>query len=192
MTEEDFRTPPDKAGMARAERTIRRNSLLALVAVPVAALLGVVLLPRIFEFPTDLADRLAFAAQANAFVLVWVAAGVLMVSTMRMSSPQDLGGSAAGAPSDRLAIRVAFLQNTLEQAVLAAGLYLALATLVSGRWLALIVVGVVFFGVGRVLFLRGYASGAGGRSLGMVLTMLPTLLGYLLVIVLVGLRLFGR
>jgi hypothetical protein len=46
--------------------------------------------------------------------------------------------------------------------------------------------------VGRVLFLRGYASGAGGRSLGMVLTMLPTLLGYLLVIVLVGLRLFGR
>lgn len=190
MTEEDFRTPPDKPGLARAERTIRRNSLLALVAVPLAAALGVVLLPRIFEFPTDLAQRLAFAMLANAFVLVWVAAGVLMVSTMRMASPQDIGGAAAGPPSDRLAIRVAFLQNTLEQAVLAAGLYLALATLVSGRWLSLIVVGVVFFGAGRILFLRGYAKGAPGRALGMSLTMMPTLLGYLLVIVLVGLRFF--
>jgi hypothetical protein len=190
MTEEGFRTPPDKAGMARAERTIRLNSWLTLVAVPVAAVLGVLVLPRIFEFPTDLAERLAFALQANVFVLVWVAAGVLMVSTTRMASPRDIGGAAAGPPSDRLAIRVAFLQNTLEQAVLAAGLYLALATLASGRWLSLIVVGVVFFGVGRILFLRGYARGARGRSLGMVLTMMPTLLGYLLVIVLFGLRFF--
>jgi hypothetical protein len=190
MSEENFRKPPDKAGMARAERTIRRNSLLALVAVPVAAALGILVLPGIFEFPTDLADRLAFALQANVFVLIWVAAGVLMVSTARMSSPQDIGGSAAGPPSERLAVRLAFLQNTLEQAVLAAGLYVALATLVSGQWLSLIVVGVAFFGAGRVLFLRGYTMGAGGRALGMTLTMMPTLLGYLLVFALVARRFF--
>ncbi|MFW6076685.1 MAG: MAPEG family protein [Hyphomicrobiales bacterium] len=188
MSQDSFRNPPDDAGMARAQRTIRRNGLLALLAVPAAAALGILVLPRLVEFPTDLADRLAFALQASVLVLFWVAVGVLMVSTARMSSPRDIGGSAAGPPSERLAVRIAFLQNTLEQAVLAAGLYVALATLLSGDWLSLIVVGVVFFGAGRVLFLRGYAKGVDGRSLGMSLTMMPTLLGYALALVLIFLR----
>jgi hypothetical protein len=64
------------------------------------------------------------------------------------------------------------------------GLYFALATLVSGAALSLIPVGVVFFLLGRVLFLRGYARGVEGRALGMALTMMPTVCGYLFVLVL--------
>jgi hypothetical protein len=124
-------------------------------------------------------------------VLVWVVAAVLMVSTIRRFSPLDIGGSAAGPPSERLAIYRAFLQNTLEQAVLATGLYLALAILLEGALLSLIVASVVLFAIGRLLFLRGYARGVRGRALGMTLTMLPTLLGYLLAIVLIVLRMFA-
>jgi hypothetical protein len=190
MSEETYRSPPEEIDMAQAERAIRRSSLIALASVAVAAVFATVVLPRIFEFPTDLADRMAFATQANALVLIWVMLGVLLVSTTRRVSPQDIGGSAAGPPSERLAIYTAFLQNTLEQAVLAVGLYLALATLVAGVWLSLIVVAVVFFAIGRILFLRGYRRGVRGRSLGMTLTMIPTVLGYLLVVVLIALRLF--
>jgi hypothetical protein len=190
MSEETYRSPPEEIDMAQAERAIRRSSLIALASVAVAAVFATVVLPRFFRFPTDLADRLAFAAQASALVLIWVMLGVLLVSTTRSMSPQDIGGSAAGPPSERLAIYVAFLQNTLEQAVLAVGLYLALATLVAGRWLSLIVIGVVFFAIGRVLFLRGYRRGVRGRSLGMTLTGMPTILGYVLVVVLIALRLF--
>jgi hypothetical protein len=96
----------------------------------------------------------------------------------------DIGGSAAGPPSKRIAVQVAFLQNTLEQAVLAVGLYLALATLLAGRWLVLIPVGVFFFVVGRVRFFRGYPVGVEGRALGMTCTMLPTVVGYLVALVL--------
>jgi hypothetical protein len=82
------------------------------------------------------------------------------------------------------AVEEAF-RASLEQAVLASGLYLALATLLTGAWLSLIPVAVVFFGIGRVLFLRRYHEGAAGRAWGMTLTLMPTMLGYLLAIVLV-------
>ncbi len=190
MSEESYRSPPEQVDMAQAECAIRRASLFALLAVGVGVAVGCAVQPRIYVFPAALVDRLAFAAQASVFVLVWVLIGVLLVSTARRLSPQDIGGSAAGPPSERIAIYAAFLQNTLEQAVLAVGLYVALATLVTARWLSLIVVGVVLFAIGRILFLRGYRRGVRGRSLGMTLTMMPTFLGYLLVLVLIVLRLF--
>ena len=190
MARNGYLRPPEEVDMAREERAIRRAGVAALLISGVAFAAGWYVLPRLFPFPTDLAERLAFGVQASAFVLLWVVAGVLMVSTGRRRSAADIGGSAAGPPSGRLAIKAAFLQNTLEQAVLAAGAYLALGTLLSGAWLSLIVVAVALFAVGRVLFYVGYPQGAGGRALGMTLTMTPTILGYLLAVVLVAMRLF--
>lgn len=181
----DRATDREAVDMAAAEHSIRLSGLLALAVTLVAAFAAYHLLPLFWSFPQDLPGRLAFAAQASALVLVWVLVGVGIVSTLRRRSRDDIGGAAFGVPSPRLAIPLAFLQNTFEQAVLAAGMYLALASLLAGPWLALIVVGVVLFGVGRVLFLRGYARGAAARAPGMTLTMMPTLLGYLLVIALV-------
>lgn len=40
------------------------------------------------------------------------------------------------------------------------------------------------------LFLRGYHMGVRGRSLGMTLTMMPTVLGYALVLILIAISLF--
>jgi MAPEG family protein len=141
--------------------------------------IGYVMLPRYYSFPRDLPERLAFAMRADVFVLVWVLLGVRMVSKGRFLSPADIAGSAFTPPSPRLAVRVAFLQNTLEQAVVAVGCHVALATLVSGPELSLIVTAVVLFGIGRVAFLLGYPQGAGGRAFGMVTTSLPTFAGYL-------------
>jgi hypothetical protein len=186
--ESHFRRRPDDAGMQRAERAIRTAGWISLLALAAAVPLGYVALPAVIDFPQALAERLAFAARASLFVLLWVVAAVFMVSSGRRTSPADIGGSAGGPPSDRIAVRVAFLHNTLEQAVIATALYFALATLLSGAWLSLIVVGVAFFAIGRILFLRGYARGAEGRSLGMTLTMLPTVCGYVLAVVLMVMR----
>ena len=188
MSRQGYKTPPEEVDMDRAERAIRLAGLISLGALAGAVPLGYFLFPMVVEFPEALAERLAFAAQASVFVLLCVVVAIGMVSTGRRFSPADIGGSAARAPSEKIAVHVAFLQNTLEQAVIAVGLYLALATLVSGAWLSLIPVGVVFFLVGRVLFLRGYERGVEGRALGMTLTMMPTIMGYLLVLVLLGMR----
>ncbi|MCZ2996086.1 MAPEG family protein, partial [Acinetobacter baumannii] len=68
-----------------------------------------------------------------------------------------------------MAIRIAFLQNSLEQAVLASGAYLALITLLAGPALSLLVSAAVLFGIGRVTFFLGYQRGAPGRGFGFVL-----------------------
>ncbi|MBX9944827.1 MAG: MAPEG family protein [Reyranella sp.] len=149
------------------------------------------ILPRLFNLPVDMLDRLAFVLRVDVFVLVWILIGVRMVSRVRFYSAADMGGSAAGPPSAQLAIKAAFLQNTLEQAVMAVGVHLALATLLSGPALSLIVGAAVLFSIGRVAFYLGYSSGAGGRAFGMVVTVLPTLAGFLLAIVLIIAAIFG-
>lgn len=142
------------------------------------------LLPKFFDFPVAMIDRIVFTLRADLFVLLWVMIGVRMVSSVRRNSEADIAGAAFGPPSPRIAIPVAFLQNTLEQAVLAIGTHLALATLLHGRGLALIVAAVVLFSIGRLTFYLGYPKGAGGRAFGMVTTALPTLLGFVLAIAL--------
>jgi hypothetical protein len=175
-------TPPDQIDLDQVGRALRLRIAATVVVLALALTLAYHVLPAWFQFPIALADRLAFAIQASVFVLFCVVVGIFLVADFRRRSRHDVGGSAAGPPSERLAIRIAFLQNTLEQAVAAVVLYLALATLLAGDLLVVIPVLAAFFVIGRVLFLRGYAKGAEGRALGMVMTMLPTLLGYVLVI----------
>lgn len=110
------------------------------------------------------------------------------MSRGRRKSAEDIRGSAFAPPSERIAIPAAFLQNSLEQAVLASGVYLALVTLLSGAELSLIVSAIVLFCIGRMAFFRGYPGGAPGRGFGMVLTLLPTLLGLGLAIILIARR----
>jgi len=189
MTDE-YRAPPEKIDMARANRRIQSAGMLALGLYAVAVAAGYFLLPGIINFPVELAERLAFAARTSAVVLFCLLVAVGIVSTLRRFSPEDISGAAARPPSERLAIPVAFLQNTLEQAVLAVGFYLAFATLVQGAWLSVLMVSALFFVVGRILFLRGYAAGVEGRAFGMTLTMMPVVIGYPAIFILMLIELF--
>ncbi|MDM9384463.1 MAPEG family protein [Chlorogloeopsis sp. ULAP01] len=181
----------EQVDLQREELAIRRAAVTALFLCLLCFAVGYFTLPVFFDFPTELVDRLAFAVQASVFVLIWVLVGVGMVSWGRRHSVADIGGSASEPPSSRIAIQAAFLQNTLEQAVLAVGAYLALASLIGGAWLSLIVIAIIIFAVGRVLFLFGYRrypTVARGRALGMALTVIPTLAGYVLAIALIAVQ----
>jgi hypothetical protein len=157
-----------------------------------AALLAVavVVLPGIVAFPKDALERLVFALQANVFVAAWVVVAIRMVSRRRFSSPADAEGSAYAPPSERLAVRSAFLQNTLEQAFIAFAGNLILATVAGDSALAFIVAGTVLFSIGRVTFLMGYPKGAAGRAFGMVTTMMPAVCAIIWIVVVVLGRIF--
>lgn len=151
--------------------------------------LGYLVLPGLLQFPIGLPERLVFTLRADLFVFVWVLVGVHLVSRGRYHSAADIGGSGSGPPSPKIAAKVAFLQNTLEQAFMAIGVHLVLATLLPGPAMSLIGVAVFLFGIGRISFYIGYPHGAGGRAFGMVTTVLPTLAGFVLAIVLMVARL---
>ena len=105
--------------LADEQRSVRRNSLLA--ALFCAAVLGAgwYLLPLIMTFPEDVTGALVFVLRADLFVALWVIVGVRLVSRERYHSEADIKGSAAAPPSPALARKAAFLQNTLEQTLLA-------------------------------------------------------------------------
>ena len=170
--------------MAREERGIRRGTSAAFIVVLSGFAGGYGLLPRLFGFPEQLAERLAFAALCAGPVALVLLVAVFMVSTTRRFSPEDIGGAAAGPPSPRLALKAAFLQNTLEQAVITCIAMLAFAAVFAGAWLALVAVTSGLFVLGRVLFYRGYPGGASARAFGMGLTLLPG--SILLVVALAG------
>jgi hypothetical protein len=176
------------SALGTEQRKIVRAAILAGACCTIAFAAGYILLPRSVEFPYELSERIAFALRADLFVLLWVLLGVRLVSRGRFHSPDDIGGAAAGPPSPRLAVPVAFLQNTVEQALVAIGAHLALSTMLIGDELALIPVAVALFCIGRVTFLLGYRKGAGGRAFGMVTTALPTAAGYVLAVVLLFAR----
>lgn len=178
MTRDPYRRPPEEMDMAAEEYAIRRDTSTGAAITLAGFVAAYWLLPSMADLPDATADRLTFAALCWAVPGFVLLVAIMMVSTTRRFSPADIGGQAAGPPSEKLAIKAAFLQNTLEQTVLAAGFYLALAAVAGGAWLALLPVAAGLFVIGRVLFFLGYRRGAQGRSLGMALTMLPAALGY--------------
>lgn len=159
--------------MHKEEMAIRWRTSAALGVTLVAFVAAYLVLPLFHLFPFQTSHRLALAAQGSAFILIWLLIAIGMVSLTRRQSPEDIGGAAAGPPSEKLAIKAAFLQNTLEQCVLTCGAFFAYASIIEGDGLALIPVSVLLFGIGRYLFYKGYPHGAGARAFGMALTLLP-------------------
>lgn len=170
---------------------VRGSSIALLVCIAIGIPGYLLMRPEWVGVPreADLAARLGFAVRWDIPVLLWLAACVRQVSSARFRSPADIGGSAFGEPTRAIAIRIAVLQNPLEQTVLAIGAHLALAVTLRGRELVLVPLLVALFIAGRIWFARGYPAGARGRSGGMVLTAGPTFAALLLA---AGLAMAGR
>jgi len=178
-----MRDAPPIVDLPKEQRAVRRKAIFALAVCVLTLGVATVGLPRLFAFPDDLIERLAFAVRANLVIGLWVMLAVRMVAKVRFESAQDNAGSAYSQPSARLAVPAAFLQNTLEQGAIAALGNLALATVAGRQPLAYMVATVLLFSLGRVTFLRGYPHGASGRAFGIVTTVLPTMGAYLWTII---------
>ncbi|MDF2381818.1 hypothetical protein JMG10_10105 [Nostoc ellipsosporum NOK] len=172
-------------------REIRRQSAQAFLLC--AAVFGgcALFLPKLIAFPSGTGERLAFAIQTSLVHFASVVIAVRLVAAGRYRSAADIGGAAAGPPSPQLAVKVAFLQNTLEQAFAGLGAHLLLASVLGGRWLSLLIASALLFAIGRVSFYRCYPDGAGARAFGMAVTALASLACYVIAVALLIIHLLG-
>ena len=173
----------DGDNLKKEQRRVWRGILWALVSC-IAVMSGAqVFVPRWILLPDDdLLSLLEVWASASLFVLGWVLFGIGVVSHRRRHSLDDIRGSAYSAPSSKLAVPVAFLQNTLEQSFVTLFSLLALILLLRTKAIPLVVASVLLFCIGRAAFLAGYPKGAGSRSFGMALTALPSLVAFVLAV----------
>ena len=162
-------TVPPRGAFRDEQRHVARGMVgAALVAVAVTALAV-----RFGGPPLPQDVRIASALAANLLTLAWLAGAIANVARLRFFSPDDIAGSGAGPPSARLRNAAAFLQNTLEQVVLAVPAQLAVAWLFGRPALTAAPAGL--FCAGRLLFAVGYAGGAASRAFGFALTFYPSL-----------------
>ena len=166
---------PPAVDLPAEQRRIWQQAVRSFLLCAVVLGAAVYWLPQWADFPSETASRIAFALRADIFVAVWVLIAVRLVSRIRFVSEEDNAGAAYSPPSPRLAVRAAFLQNTLEQGLIAIVANLALATVGGEAPLAFIIASVVLFTAGRLSFLRSYPGGSGARAFGMVTTVLPSI-----------------
>jgi hypothetical protein len=178
-------TRPLRSGDLRREQ--RRVMLGAGLAVTVG---GIVLVGGYFFVPLPLhgtanvAERLTLALHVDIVVFAWLIAAVANVANRRFFSRDDIHGAGFFPPSERVAVPMALLQNTLEQTVLAMGAHLILATMLMGQELVLLLLLALLFCIGRAAYWAGYRGGAGQRAFGFALTFYPTLAAYGLAVIL--------
>ncbi len=125
----------------------------------------------------DVAARLAFVVRWLAVPGLALLVGVV-AAARRGFYAEAIDGTRAPA-NHALEINLRYNQNTLEQLLLAAIAWLALAASPSaGDGLALVPASAILFGVGRAAFWIGYLLNPVGRVLGMTLTIVPTLVAW--------------
>ncbi|MEA3017607.1 MAG: hypothetical protein QOI38_2329 [Sphingomonadales bacterium] len=160
----------------------RQVGVAAGMAGGLAFTLFALLWPELPDVPPGSDGRLTLwlgcAAVAGFFLLVSVG----RLAGHRFFTPEDIDGGGMSGNTPRAALLQALIQNTLEQTVL--------AIIAWGAWLwlgptergGLVIVFVLAFAAGRLLFFAGYSRGAPFRALGFTLCFYPTVALYLMLL----------
>jgi hypothetical protein len=119
-------------------------------------------------------DRLSLWAACSAAAACWLAFAVALQARHRFFSAPDIDGAGLTTASPRAQLLQALIQNTSEQALLAALAYAAWLLATPTLAPAPAIHCAMLFSLGRLLFFAGYARGAVARSLGFALTFYPT------------------
>lgn len=167
-------------------RTEQRGVMIGMIAglvVSVAVILGAAQLPLAYPASDSLQDRLYCYLPWLALLAVPLVIGVSYLASYRFFHPEVIeGGSETADPAFHNGR--AYLQNTLEQTVLAVMAQLALVVRLPLDWLDVIPALVFWFVIARIIFRLTYARGAAARSFGFAATYYPSVLALIAVLVL--------
>ena len=169
--------------MAASDSALRRKQGvvvgLSLAAALVVVALGseaTTLFAALVPAGDELATRLAFAARCLVAPGLALLVGIANVGRRGFYADAIDG---TRTPANRgLEIGLRYNLNTLEQAVLVAIAWPALAASVSHAQLALLPAMACLFVAGRATFWIGYLLSPSARAFGMTMTALPTVIAY--------------
>ena len=123
--------------------------------------------------------RLEYALKCEVFAALCLLAGVAKIANRRFFIPDAIeGGDSPSIEIDRR-----YVQNTLEQLVLAIVAHLALVVIVAPESIRAVAVLVMLFVIGRVTFWFGYHRSGAARAFGFGTTFYPTVAVYAFLLV---------
>jgi hypothetical protein len=122
--------------------------------------------------------RLEYALKCEVFAALCMVVGVARIANRRFFIPNAIEGDA----SPSIDIDKRYLQNTLEQLMLAIVAHLALVTIVAPESIHAVAVLVMLFVIGRVTFWIGYHVSGPARAFGFATTFYPTVAVYVFLV----------
>ena len=159
--------------------------------VAAGAITGVVFIIAFFEIALRLTNfqltppggiqtslRLEYALKCEVFAALCLLAGIGAIGNRRFFTPDAIGGG----PSASIEIDLRYVQNTLEQLVLAIVAHLALVLVVPEDSIRVVAILVMLFVIGRATFWIGYHISGPARAFGFATTFYPTVATYVYVI----------
>lgn len=126
----------------------------------------------------EMSWRLSYVFRCEVFAALCLLAGVGRIGNRRFFTPDAIGGG----ESPSIEIDRRYLQNTLEQLVLAVVAHLALVTIVAPESIRVVAVLVMLFVIGRATFWIGYHRSGPARAFGFATTFYPTVAVYAFVV----------
>lgn len=132
--------------------------------------------PFAFDSSTEMSGRLYVLGLALILPTITMTAAIARLARFRFFSPTDIDGSGLTRGSIRALVLQSLIQNTLEQFLIALAVYVTWCLTMPVTYLATVLCCSLAFAVGRLLFFRGYESGAASRAFGFALTFYPTVL----------------
>jgi hypothetical protein len=143
---------------------------------------GIALNPFGYSPELDFEARITVALESCLLPAFFLAVCIGRLAKHRFFTPEDIDGSGTSEGTQQARVLQSLLQNTLEQGLLAALIYLAWSVVMPPSWLSAVPMAAIAFSVGRILFFAGYAKGAPSRAIGFTLAFYPSL-GMLLCLV---------
>jgi hypothetical protein len=120
--------------------------------------------------------RLGIAVSSCVIPTVFLGASIGRLAKHRFFTPEDIDGGGLSTGTQQANILQSLLQNTFEQTLLATLVYSAWSIVMPATWLSVVPIAALSFGVGRLLFFRGYKGGAASRAIGFTLSFYPSII----------------
>lgn len=169
--------------LIEAQRHVLRGMLAALFIAVIGMVLVINLQPGFLLPDGPFPDTVTAAMKWALLIIVCLAGNIAILARHRFFTVEDIDGGGLSSGTQKARIFQATLQNTLEQTVLALSVYLIWAAVMPWKWQGVIAVAAILFLIGRLLFWKGYAAGAGARAFGFALTFYPTILMLIMTLV---------
>lgn len=153
---------------------------IALLETPAVALIGLTAWWALSVQPPGVPDPLAALSTAITWLVVpglCLIAGLMVTASMRFTDSKAIDGRSQDVPAS-LEVLLRYNRNTLEQVVLVALAWPALAMAVPEHIARLAPALAGLFALGRLTFLLGYLYAPWARGFGFALTFYPTALVY--------------
>ena len=161
--------------LSEKQKDVLKGIVIGLLLTIGIIVVGILFNPFGYSKNMGVAERLVIVGQCMSLLAIGLGVSIGRLAKQRFFNEEDIDGGGLTKGSQKAKVLQSVLQNTLEQSILAAMVYIIWAVTMPSQWMSVVVLSAMLFFLGRVAFIIGYEHGAGARALGFAMDFYPSM-----------------